>query len=156
MEKSYLKSLREKVGSTPLVVAGVSTVIVNEDNCVLFVSRKDNGLWGLPAGSIELKESPKTAAIREVKEETGLTVDPSDLELVNVFGGGDFFYTYPNGDQCSFVVSLFSCTIFSGSIVRLTNETKECTFFNSEELPTNIADHELLMLRDYLDRGKVE
>lgn len=154
MKDNYLESLRKKVGAAPLVVAGVSTIIVNEDNHVLFVSRKDNGLWGLPAGSVELKESPQTAAVREIAEETGLIVDPSDLALVNVFGGESFFYTYPNGDQCSFVVSLFACTIFSGNIKTSTTETEECTFFSIEDFPRNIADHESLMLQEYVNRKK--
>jgi 8-oxo-dGTP pyrophosphatase MutT (NUDIX family) len=46
-------------------------LIKNEFNEFLFIYRR--GYWDLPKGKIELNESKKHAAIREVKEETGIT-----------------------------------------------------------------------------------
>jgi 8-oxo-dGTP pyrophosphatase MutT (NUDIX family) len=63
--------------------------------------------WSLPAGAIELGETPEQAIEREVVEETGLTVIRS--EVLAVFGGRDFRYTYPNGDQVKYLVVLFRC-----------------------------------------------
>ena len=36
-------------------------------------------LWGAPKGSVQDDESPLECALREVKEETGLEVDPNDF-----------------------------------------------------------------------------
>lgn len=44
---------------------------------VLLVVRKDNGRAAVPGGSVNPGESRKTAAVRECREETGLTVDPA-------------------------------------------------------------------------------
>jgi ADP-ribose pyrophosphatase YjhB (NUDIX family) len=58
-------------------VPGV-VVVVEKDGCVLLGRRKGGygkGKWGLPQGYIEFHEDFLTAAIREVKEETGLDVE---------------------------------------------------------------------------------
>jgi 8-oxo-dGTP pyrophosphatase MutT (NUDIX family) len=49
-------------------------VVVGRDRRVLLLRRADEGTWGLPKGKIEPRESPEEAAIREVLEETGLSV----------------------------------------------------------------------------------
>ena len=57
-------------------VAAVLGVIVHESR-VLLVRRSnppDAGFWGFPGGKIEAGETLEQAAIREVKEETGLRV----------------------------------------------------------------------------------
>ncbi|GAA4354782.1 bifunctional GNAT family N-acetyltransferase/NUDIX hydrolase [Angustibacter luteus] len=43
-----------------------------------------NGLWGLPGGHVEDHESMAEAAAREVAEEVGLVVAPSDLTPIGV------------------------------------------------------------------------
>lgn len=150
----YIMNLRKKVGNTPLVVAGVSTIIVNENKEILLIHRKDNNLWGLPAGSIELNESPKNAAVREVFEETGLVIETSDLQLLNVFGGEEFFYTYPNGDQCSNVTISYGTTKVCGNLLLETDETKDAKFFEAKCLPNNIAKHEWIMLQSFFDNWR--
>ena len=84
--QDYLLNLRKEVGNRPLIVSGVVGLII-ENNGILLINRKDNDMWGLPAGSIELYESPQTAICREIFEETGLKVLETDIQLLNVFGG---------------------------------------------------------------------
>ena len=53
----------------------VAIVAITEDNKVVLVKqfRKpiEQVIWELPAGKLEIGESPKECAIRELKEETG-------------------------------------------------------------------------------------
>ena len=47
----------------------------------------EGGQWTLPGGGIEFGESPETAMVREVNEETGLVVEPSALAGIDSISG---------------------------------------------------------------------
>lgn len=60
-------------------------VVIVADGHVLLQQDRDPGLpgarfWQTPGGGIDEGEGPREAAAREVQEETGLAVDPDDLE----------------------------------------------------------------------------
>lgn len=63
-------------------------VVALEKNKVLLIKRKNtgwlDGWYDLPAGHLEDQEGLKEAAARELKEETGLNVAPSDLALTHL------------------------------------------------------------------------
>ena len=52
----------------------VSALIFDRRGRLLLQQRSDGGQWGLPGGSVEIGESVTEAVIREVREETLLTV----------------------------------------------------------------------------------
>jgi ADP-ribose pyrophosphatase YjhB (NUDIX family) len=59
----------------------VGAVIVRDD-CLLMVQRANDpgrGLWSVPGGRIESGEYIADALKREVKEETGLTIDVDEM-----------------------------------------------------------------------------
>lgn len=73
----------------------VQVVVLNKKGEVLAVSRKDNHKdFGLPGGKVETYDkSLKMAAIREVKEETGVHI--YNLELIfAMHRNGKMGYTY--------------------------------------------------------------
>jgi 8-oxo-dGTP pyrophosphatase MutT (NUDIX family) len=43
--------------------------------------KKFPGFWSIPGGHIDEGEDPLAAAIREVKEETGVLISPADIKL---------------------------------------------------------------------------
>lgn len=51
-----------------------SFAIIIKEGSLLLTQRLDVPLWVLPGGGIESQESPEAAAIREVKEETGVDI----------------------------------------------------------------------------------
>jgi 8-oxo-dGTP pyrophosphatase MutT (NUDIX family) len=65
------------------LMSDAACVLIERHGLVLAVSRKhDRHDWGLPGGKLEPDEDPLAAAVRELAEETGLTVEPHRLELV--------------------------------------------------------------------------
>jgi ADP-ribose pyrophosphatase YjhB (NUDIX family) len=60
------------------VVAGAAAVI-NQEGKILLMRRADNQLWAMPAGQMEVGESPAEAVVRETYEETGIHCVPKAL-----------------------------------------------------------------------------
>lgn len=69
------------------VVPSTTAVVTDDAGRIVLVHRKDNSLWALPGGGMELGESIEDCAIREVKEETGL-----DIQITGLIG----VYTNPH------------------------------------------------------------
>jgi 8-oxo-dGTP diphosphatase len=71
--------MKREYPDSPLV--GVGAVII-EDGRVLLVKRGHpplEGEWSIPGGVLELGETLREAAVREVREETCLTVETAEL-----------------------------------------------------------------------------
>src|SRR3954452_21051435 len=81
----YVQDLRAVVGQRPLILVAAGALLCNAGGELLLQRRTDDGLWGIPGGSMELGESAEETVRREVWEETGLHV--GDLRLFGVFSG---------------------------------------------------------------------
>jgi len=71
--------MQREFPAAPLI--GVGAVVVDGGR-VLLVRRGTEpmkGHWTLPGGLVEVGEPLETAVVREVREETGLTVEPVEL-----------------------------------------------------------------------------
>ena len=71
--------VRREFPELPLV--GVGAIIIEGDR-VLLVKRAHppiQGQWSIPGGVLEVGEMVREAAVREAREETGLTVKPGEL-----------------------------------------------------------------------------
>ena len=64
-----------------LLQDGAAAVILNDKKQILLQSRADRDKWGLPGGCQELGERFVDTVIREIKEETNLDVNVSDLKF---------------------------------------------------------------------------
>ncbi len=71
----------EKDYVTPKV--DVRAVVFNNKNEILLVQEKADGCWSLPGGWADVGYSPCEVAVKEVKEETGLDVEPLRLLAVH-------------------------------------------------------------------------
>ncbi|MUO43009.1 NUDIX domain-containing protein [Agrobacterium vitis] len=133
MSFDYIMRLRAKIGKQLLLLPSVAAVIRDDHGRILFQEKASGEGWSLPAGGIEPGETPEEAIRREVLEETGLVVE--DAELLNVFGGKDFRYTYPNGDEVEYTVVLFGCTTAGEAGTGQDPETRRVKFISRDEMP---------------------
>jgi ADP-ribose pyrophosphatase YjhB (NUDIX family) len=83
-------------------VVAASGLIRDEQGRVLLV---ETGIgkraWNMPGGRVERRERPDEAAVREIREETGLDVELGDLLLVD-------------GRGSRAIVFVFGCTVIGG------------------------------------------
>lgn len=121
---------------TPKVV--VNCALFNDKNQILLVKRKDNDLWCMPGGFMELGEQVRDAVLREVKEETGLTA-----EIIRMTG----VYSHPNdslyihlGSQYQIVALVFLGRVVEGEFEE-NPETYGFRFFDIDSLPPLVESH---------------
>lgn len=60
----------------------VRAVVFNDKNEILLVQERADGGWAIPGGWADVGYSPTEVAVKEVKEETGLNVEPIRLIAV--------------------------------------------------------------------------
>jgi len=126
----------------------VAAVITNGDGHVILQLRPDNGLWGLPGGSVEIGESVTTAILREVLEETGLTVAID--RLVGVYSEPAFqVVRYPDGNVIHYINTMFACRIVGGTL-QTCDESLDLQFFDPAHLPEGMLPSHLIRVRDTL------
>lgn len=128
----YLRALREKIGTSLVVVPSVTALIRDGAGRVLLVRHSNGGVWLAPGGAVDPDEAPQDAIVREVWEETGLHVEPTGY--CGVFGGPDFRVRYANGDEVSYVMSMFTCRPIGGELRPDGDEVLEVKYFPPDEV----------------------
>jgi len=129
-----------------LVRAGVGVIIEDSQRRILLEKRSDCGLWGLPGGRIEPGEAIAQTAIREVQEETGLTVKIT--QLLGVYSGPqDRIVTYPD-NVVQLVDIILLAAIVSGSLA-CSEESEALEFFQPNQLPMEIVPPARKPLEDF-------
>jgi ADP-ribose pyrophosphatase YjhB (NUDIX family) len=122
--------MRREFPEVPLV--GVGAIIIEGDRVVL-VKRAHPPLqaeWSIPGGVLEVGELVRDAAVREVREETGLVVEPG--ELLGVY---DRVLRNPEQRvQYHYVLIDFLCRRVAGELAAA-SDAAEVRWFSRDELP---------------------
>jgi 8-oxo-dGTP diphosphatase len=99
----------------------VAAVIVDSQGRALLIQRRDNARWEPPGGVLELGETITAGLRREVREETGLEVEPERLTGV-----------YKNM-RLGVVTLVFLCHPVGGAITE-TDEAAGCRWAAADEV----------------------
>lgn len=129
--RNYIKWIRSKVGHEKIILVFAGGCIFNEKGEVLLQKRADSSKWGFPGGAIELGEAPQIAAIREVKEETGLEIEVG--EMIGIYT--DLDMEYPNGDKAQSIFLAFELKVIGGELSCDKHETLELKYFPVDDAP---------------------
>ncbi|GAX89143.1 NUDIX domain-containing protein [Effusibacillus lacus] len=128
-----LQRTTKKIETELIFSPSVAAIIRNDQGEILLMLDAISNIWSIPAGAIELGETPAEAVIREVWEETGLKVSPK--HLLGVFGGKDFRWIYPDGNQVEYVTFVFECEVESGTLHAIDGESADFRYFNPSAMP---------------------
>ncbi len=123
-------------------------VIFRDGNKIAFLLRANtswmNDHYGLPAGKVEQHESFSSAAIREAREEVGVTLQPSQLLPVL------FCHRQEPDEDNSWVDMMFEVTSWDGELANAEPQVHaELTWLELDNLPSNVVPSLAAMLRAY-------
>lgn len=142
----------------PAVTVDVTVFTVHGgDVQVLLIKRAEwphTGKWAIPGGFVEIDESLKRAALRELREETG--VKAGFLEQLGAFG-------HPDRDPRERVITVVYIALQPSDHLQFEagSDAKEAQLFSVDDLPELAFDHDKILrralerLRDKLDIGDV-
>ena len=149
-DQTYIQWIRGKVGHEKIILVVAGGCILNETGEILLQRRGDSNMWGFPGGAIELGETPEAAAIREVKEETGLDVEVG--ALIGIYT--DFDVRCQNGDRYQSIAIAYELTVVGGALFCDEKETLELKYFTLNDTPKLFCEQHENMLRDIKKRHK--
>lgn len=132
------------------LVPGASAIVGTDDGRIVLQRRTDNNLWALPGGVMDIGENIDTAIRREVKEETGLDVEP--LRIVGIYSDPNHVFEYSDGEVRQEFSICFACRVLGGEL-RASDESHEVASFTPDELGA-LDMHPSIRLRidHYLER----
>lgn len=147
------KALPPALESMTLLVAAV---IVHDKatNRVVLLQRSQNakfaqGMWDLPVGKSEPGEPITETAVRELYEETGLTVKPESLKVAHIIHGA-WGVEAPNG----FLTVVFTAHEWTGEPEnREPRKHAQVRWIDADAIPENFVDTTSSALHRYLSAG---
>ena len=139
----YIHDLRAIIGHRKIILNCAGALIIR-DGKILFQRRTDNGKWGLIGGLLELNETYEQAALREIREETGLEVRLDSF--LGIFH--NHHMVWGNGDTAHVLSAMYTASILKGE-PRIDEESYELRFFGRDEIPELFAEDQIAALDAY-------
>ena len=152
----FRMALDERIRHIPFIQTGAAVIIRNEEGKILLQERTDRNKWGLPGWCQELGENLRQTAVREAYEETGIELDSNKLILIDTLSGESRKNSYPNGDIVYNNTSLYLADITNNYKLKGDSETKRLEFFNTNDVPENLMDKDLIQAYiNYINKGRL-
>ncbi len=125
----------------------VGCLVIDDRNRILLIKRgvePAKGAWSLPCGFMELGETPSAAALRELREETGVRG-----KILGVHG----IYFEPSFRYHSLLVSVYRIDPLTRRIAP-GDDAEDVAYFSFPRMPRlGLATHRKIV-RDFLRKGK--
>ena len=122
---------------------GVIVCIFNRDFSKIFLLKRNKAKrdlnkadWGNLGGRVEWGEKLAEACVREVKEESGIDLDPKQLKLLNI----KEITENPIAPTIHFLQFIYATKIDQIEEITLDEESEEYGWFNLKELPDKTLD----------------
>lgn len=129
------------------LVPAASAIVTDDQGRILLHRRRDNDMWALPGGVMEIGESLSDCAVREVREETGLTVEP--VRIVGIYSDPKHVFAYDDGEVRQEFSVCFECRVVAGE-VEVSDESFEVQFLAREDVKSlRMVDSIRLRINDF-------
>ena len=118
---------------TPKVAVGAA--VGNDQGELLLIQRADSGVWLYPTGWCDVGYSAAEVVVKEVKEETGIDVEP--VRLIAVLDGLRLGFT-----RVPLYSLVFHCRAVGGKLEPHPLECRDVGWFTPETLPSPLVGFE--------------
>ncbi|MCY0924894.1 NUDIX domain-containing protein [Streptomyces sp. H27-H1] len=125
------------------VVPSVTAVVRDDAGRLLIIHKTDNDLWALPGGGHDIGESIGDTVVREVEEETGITVEIDGIS--GLYTDPQHVLAYDDGEVRQQFSICFRAHPTGGSL-RTSSESKEVRWMDPADLD-NLDIHPSMRLR---------
>jgi len=113
-------------------------VVTTTDGYLLLIERgwdPFKGQWALPGGHVDVGETSRDAAARELAEEAGVYAAPEELDQIGTFDRPD---RDPRG---RYVTVAYHLTVISGTPVEAGDDATNAQWWPLNDLPPLAFDH---------------
>ncbi|GAA1506394.1 NUDIX domain-containing protein [Streptomyces synnematoformans] len=107
-------------------------MVTDDEGRILLQRRRDNGLWALPGGGMDLGDTLPGCAVREVKEETGLDVEVTGV--VGTYTDPRHVVAYSDGEVRRQFNVCFTARVVGGTLA-ISEESTELRYVAPADLP---------------------
>lgn len=149
-------AVRPYIGSARYSGIGASALITRDDGRLLLLQHRGESAWRHPAGFAHLGENVAFTVVRELKEETGLDVEPQ--RIVAVHGSPRMNVTYANGERIRNIGTVFRARVVRGTMNLDSQKIADARWMRLDEVPHHVSSsrrwfYEKLLA--HLDHGYV-
>ncbi len=130
-------------------LVAVYVMMFNEKKELLLARRSNtgyrDGYYDMPAGHLEANETLRQAAVRELREETGIESEVEDLEFVEMLHRKSF-------DDRVYIDVFFRLTKWRGEpSIQEPEKCDHMAWFPADALPETIVPHQKIVMADRAD-----
>lgn len=129
------------------IVVAATVFVVDEHDRVLLIRRTDNGLWAIPGGAQDIGEYIAETAVRETREESGITIEVTGI--VGIYTNPHHVMAYTDGEVRQQFSVCFRGRYLSGGPTP-SDESSEVRWVTRDELDS-LPIHPSMRLR--IDHG---
>jgi ADP-ribose pyrophosphatase YjhB (NUDIX family) len=133
--EEWLKVVGEGVPGYVTPKIAIGAVVGNDKGEILLIQRADSGVWLYPTGWADVGYSASEVAVKEVKEETGIDIEPE--RLIAVLDGIRLGFT-----RVPLYSLVFHCRVMGGELIGHPLETMDVGWFAEDALPQPLAGWE--------------
>ena len=125
------------------IAISVSAFVLDDAGRLLMIRRSDNDLYSIPGGQLELGETLSQAAVRELREETGIDIEA--IGVIGLYSNPDHVIAYDDGEVRQEFSICFRARPVGGQL-RTSGESKEVHWVERERL-NELKIHPSIRLR---------